>query len=191
MVNGRSDALLQASRRLDWRFLLPDPGLGRVLYIGPSEGSLPESLQIFSGSLTIQSDMTVPAACQGAFDLVVMRAPSLRGLRRAAEALRPGGCLYAEIDGPLVRRRHAGALRPSRACAELRRLGLGRIALAWHWPSFDSCTRIVPLDNRASVDYAIDSGIRGPGALRVAAHAVLRPAVIERLGSSVSVVAQS
>ena len=29
------DELLQRSRRVDWRFLLPDPRLGNVVYFGP------------------------------------------------------------------------------------------------------------------------------------------------------------
>ncbi|MEP0762273.1 MAG: hypothetical protein HRF48_05990, partial [Chloroflexota bacterium] len=37
--------LRQAIRRLDWRFLLPDPALGRVACLGRAEGSLAEALR--------------------------------------------------------------------------------------------------------------------------------------------------
>ena len=43
-----ADALLQASRRVDWRFLLPDPNLGRVAYLGPRRGALLDSLLLAS-----------------------------------------------------------------------------------------------------------------------------------------------
>ncbi len=47
------DRLLPASRRLDWRFLLPNPELRNVLYVGPAHGALWESLRLFSASLTV------------------------------------------------------------------------------------------------------------------------------------------
>src|ERR1044071_531014 len=48
-----ADVLLQASRRVDWRFLLPDPNLGRVAYFGPARGALLESLRLFSAALAL------------------------------------------------------------------------------------------------------------------------------------------
>jgi hypothetical protein len=39
------DSLLQASRRLDWRFLLADPELGRVACLGSHDPELVESLR--------------------------------------------------------------------------------------------------------------------------------------------------
>ena len=46
------DALLQASRRVDWRFLLPEAELGRVACIGETDPDLVRSLRLFSSELT-------------------------------------------------------------------------------------------------------------------------------------------
>ena len=43
---------LETSRRLAWRFLLPNPHLGRVAYLGPASGTLPRALREFCDSLT-------------------------------------------------------------------------------------------------------------------------------------------
>src|SRR5262245_35723918 len=93
-----ADALLQASRRVDWRFLLPDPNLGRVAYLGPARGALLESLRLFSVSLALGE------AAGAQYDVVVAHNPSLDGLRHAAELVRPGGFLYLEAYSPLHRR---------------------------------------------------------------------------------------
>jgi hypothetical protein len=46
------DALLQASRRVDWRFLPAEPELGRVAYLGSDDPELVESLRLFSAGFT-------------------------------------------------------------------------------------------------------------------------------------------
>lgn len=45
------DMLLQASRRVDWRFLLPNPALGRVAYVGPVDSEHAASLRLFLPNL--------------------------------------------------------------------------------------------------------------------------------------------
>jgi hypothetical protein len=154
-----SDALLQASRRLDWRFLLPDPTLGQVAYSGPGRGALLASLRLFSASLAVLD----PAAADGAqtqYDLVVASAPAYPALVRAAAPVRPGGFLYVEIYRPfrLLRRRARGAaarapqLRDAADyVAVIERQGFGEVAAYWHWPNFETCAEIVPLDDRAAV----------------------------------------
>ncbi|HYY32017.1 MAG TPA: hypothetical protein VE693_00315 [Gaiellaceae bacterium] len=62
------DALLQASRRLDWRFLLEQPELGRVACIAKHDPDLIESLRLFSEVLsasreTPESGAASLAAC--------------------------------------------------------------------------------------------------------------------------------
>src|SRR5262245_31091445 len=94
-----TDALLQASRRVDWRFLLPDPNLRQVAYLGPAHGALLESLRLFSASLALSE------AASAQYDVVVAHNPPLDTLRRAAGLIRPGGFLYVEAYGPLHRRR--------------------------------------------------------------------------------------
>lgn len=48
-----NDTLLQLSRRIDWRFLLPDPELGRVACFGASDELLVSALKRFSAALTL------------------------------------------------------------------------------------------------------------------------------------------
>src|SRR5258705_4072811 len=82
-----ADALLQASCRVDWRFLLPDPNLGHVAFLGPARGPLIESLRLFSAALAAND----AAGQDGLYDVVVAIAPTYAALRRAATLLRPGG----------------------------------------------------------------------------------------------------
>lgn len=154
-----SDALLQASRRLDWRFLLPDPSLRQVAYSGPGRGTLLDSLRLFSESLTLL-DPAVADGAQAQYDLVVASAPAYPALARAAAAVRPGGFLYVEVYRPfrLLRRRARGAaagtpqLRDAADyVAVIERQGFGEVAAYWHWPNFENCAEIVPLDDRAAV----------------------------------------
>src|SRR6185436_21148578 len=98
-----TDALLQASRRVDWRFLLPDPRLGRVAYVGPARGALVESLRLFSASVTMAGTASA-ANATGQYELVVASGPSLEILRRASELVGPGGFLYVEAYGRFQRR---------------------------------------------------------------------------------------
>lgn len=149
---GRSpdaDARLQASRRLDWRFLLPDPELGRVAYVGAAQPALIEALQLFAaqvdlwGAAAPDAANTLPGSLD-AYGLAVAHAPAAGAfeavLRQAAALVRPGGTLYLETRGRLSRRLTA-----------LRRLGLAHIAAYWIWPNFEACTKVIPVDHLATV----------------------------------------
>lgn len=149
---GRSpdaDARLQASRRLDWRFLLPDPALGRVAYVGAAQPALIEALQLLAAQVDLWTAASSGAenALPGspdAYGLVVAHAPAAGAfeatLRQAAALLRPGGTLYLETRGRLTRR-----------LAALRRVGLANVAAYWIWPNFAACTKIIPVDHLATV----------------------------------------
>lgn len=91
----RSDHELQLARRIDWRFLLPEPYLRRVVYLGPETGDLPAALKHFSESLRLNA---VEKNCS--FDLVVLRLREASSLTKAEALLVPGGFLYWEM-GPL------------------------------------------------------------------------------------------
>ena len=175
-----TEALLQASRRVDWRFLLPDPELGRVGYAGPARGALVDALRKFSASLTVYLEDRGPsqrspqlrmrpgqfgsirttgetrpgsplegeAAGSGQFDVVVAIEPAITTLEQAVQGLRPDGWLYVEAHGPALR----GPLRIARDyAAALRRLGMADVEAHWHWPNFESCAEIVPLDEKAAL----------------------------------------
>lgn len=186
LVTPRSDDRLQASRRLDWRFLLPEPALDRVLYFGPSSSPLAESLQSFSSSLTVAGASPVES---GAFTVVVACNPSRETLGRAADALGAGGALYVELDRRTAAMRFARKLAPGAVRADIARLGVRSTSLAWHWPDFDSCTRIVPLDRHAALARAMQTGVRG-ATMRTFASALVRPRLVARWARSLSIVAQ-
>jgi hypothetical protein len=88
----RSDHELQLARRIDWRFLLPEPYLRRVVYLGPETEDLPAALKHFSESLRVNA-----VEKNGSFDLVVLRLREASSLAKADALLAPGGFLYWEM----------------------------------------------------------------------------------------------
>jgi hypothetical protein len=172
-LEATSDAALQVVRRIDWRFLLPDPNLGQVAHIGPAQATLLESLRLFSESLTVIGMPCENSGTTGQYDLVVASRPSYQALREAADLVRPGGFVYVEAYGPFwpgrLRRRNRCRLsikgprlrHPADYVAALQRLGLTEVQPHWHWPDFESCTRIVPLDDQAALRYVFVQRGRG------------------------------
>lgn len=149
--------LLRAARRVDWRFLLPRPELGRVAYLGRDDPKLVNALVRFADEL-VDDTNDGPVAQSVKFDVVVLGSPTRDECSRARRLLRPGGWVYAEIDGLLVRRRRrAGSLRaPSTAARTLLRLGFSDLAAFWHWPDFDACTQIIPLSDSEAARYVLE-----------------------------------
>jgi len=88
----RSDHELQLARRIDWRFLLPEPYLRRVAYFGPENGTLPAALKYFS-----ESFQNISSAKDADFDLVALRLRGLSELAKAHKLLATGGFLYWEM----------------------------------------------------------------------------------------------
>lgn len=157
-----TDALLQASRRLDRRFLLPEPELGRVASVGVDDPNLVDSLRLFGREATAleavrSRDELAPQ------DVVVLRNPSRAELAAAVPLLRPGGWLYVEIARP------PGWPRPGRLksaggyARALRRLGLADVEAYVHWPDFGSCGAIVRLNDAVAVRHALARKRRGGG----------------------------
>jgi len=172
-------AALNAIRRLDWRFLLPDPSLGRVVYLGAAESSLLEALRVAGLSVTAVTD-EIAQSGRVSFDTAVAVAPSPDDLALAATLLRPGGWLYAEVSGS------PGAAR--RTAMLLRRAGFGAIQRHWHWPDFARCTRILPLDDAGALVYGLGNGRGRIAALMV--RGLAGSGVLPWLARSVSLVAQ-
>ncbi len=146
------DALLQASRRLDWRFLLPDPTLRRVAYVGAAHAGLLASLQRFAGELDWWKTSPAQAGdlSEGGYDVVVAHAPDEAALRKAAALAAPSGCVYIEGYGLLAlgsQQRSNASWSLPRYLGALRGLGLDDTAAYWVWPDFDRCTRIIPFDD--------------------------------------------
>ncbi|MDQ5851410.1 MAG: hypothetical protein M3380_04920, partial [Chloroflexota bacterium] len=178
-----SDALLQASRRVDWRFLLPDPNLGHVAYLGSARNVLAHTLRLFSASLTVVDGLGAGDERGECYDVVVVCSPSPGALEQAAQLVRPGGFLYVEVYGifgpgrlrKVLRGEGAsrifarrGVNRPrirqaANCVAAVERLGFIDIQAYWHWPNFESCTMIVPLGDRAALLHAVGRHVNGRG----------------------------
>lgn len=168
-----ADALLQASRRVDWRFLLPNPDLGDVAYIGPSDELHIKALNAFSKSVVVFTQPPSTSEQTPKFDVVVVCAPTMPRLVSAGQLLRPGGFLYIETYGLswLIRRGwrfllHSHLERfkintPRRYMATLSAHGLIPTGTFWHWPDFENCTRIVPLDNLSGFELGINNPTNG------------------------------
>ena len=185
------DSRLHASRRLDWRFLLPSPALGDVAYIGGTDTALASALHQFADSVTVIDESEVlNGRREGSHDLLVLVAPTPRLLSAAATLVRGGGHLYAEIPR-LFAARGRGALRhPSAYDAGLRAARFTDVSLHWHWRTFDACTAIVPLDAEvAFAHWAAKRGSHTSIALTVARR-LLRTGVVGWAVPSLSVVAR-
>ncbi len=124
----RSDQDLQLARRIDWRFLLPEPYLRRVAYFGHEPAALPSALTHFSESLRINS-----VAESGSFDLVVLHLIEASSLPKAHKLLVPGGFLYWEMKpiewAASLRVIAKRSLRPLWAAVEARGYDLATLPL--------------------------------------------------------------
>lgn len=151
---------MQASRRLDWRFLLPDPELGHVACLGVVSAELQDSLRLFSDSLTMLALEGDQSAEAGKFDVVVIRHLSADKLRLAAGLLKRGGYLYAENDGLLSGGKHWRFALPTTCVTAVGQAGFTEVQAQWHWPNFAACTRIIPLDDRGALRFSFVRGGR-------------------------------
>lgn len=189
------DLQLQVSRRVDWRFLLPDVDLPPTAYIGREDRDLLQALELFAPRLTILSPNKGLSASfhengHGVFPLVVAKEPTVEELRHAARHVDDGGSVYVELS----RRKHSHRGRRSvrsavQAADELIRHGLVAPRVHWHWPSFAACQEMVPLRDRAAAECALRR--RGTGfasrCKTLLALGLLRAGVLERIVPAVSI----
>lgn len=159
----RTDQHLQVARRLDWRFLLPEPQLRRVAYFGPADTALAQALALFSEAFTPFSTAEAAARATEKFDLGVAIAPTLAQLQIVEQVLRPSGCLYIEIRSAWEsledRKRPSwpqSFVGISSYLAQVRRLGFAEVAAYWHRPSFEKSLQIIPLHDERVMEF-IDS----------------------------------
>jgi hypothetical protein len=178
-------------RRLDWRFLVANPGLDRVGYIGRRDTCL-AALRTVSRSVEILDSGAVKGGDHSpAHEVVVACEPSQTELQRAAGAVTPGGTLVVEARGPFgaltARRRWR---LPGRLVQEISRLGFEEVRPYWHWPTFDQCTRIIPLDDQGAIRCALSLTSRNAGSRAVAwaARLLLQLGLLGWITGSVSVV---
>ncbi len=162
---------LELSRRIDWRFLLPDPRLGTVACIGSVDEQFRDALLLSCQSIVFFQSVEENAAPQARFDIVVLCNRDISQLDGAAALVRPGGYLYAEVSrsfsSPATWR-----LLPNRVESEFIRLGFSNCAAHWHYPGFIDCTTLVPIDDGASARYFFDQ--QGAGLRKLCKSAVGR-----------------
>jgi hypothetical protein len=171
------EMLLHAVRRADWRFLLPDPALGRVAYLGPHDEELVRALERVSPGVALvePGDAAAPS-----HDVAVATGAGPAAVPQLVPLLRPGGWLYAETTGRAA----------ARWCAALRAAGLEGVEAWWLWPDAARPKELVPLDDPAAIRHAL--GRRDPGArLRPrawAARALLASGLLRRVIPAAAVV---
>jgi hypothetical protein len=168
------DQDLQSSRRLDWRFLFPDPRLRRVACLGARDGELLVALKQFSEFLEILPPGLGSARGRkgvASFDLVVLQSPAPRDLQTAFAILKPGGYLYWEFDRAELRR-----IRSVRAYRRLlEQYNPSQIETYWHRPNFSECLEIIPLQDQRALKFAFSRARNNlSGRLKMAAGRVLR-----------------
>ncbi len=129
--------------------------------------------------------------------MVVAHQPASEALLGLAELVRPGGFLYLEAYGllGLVRqqRRLSGLLArrwrtPAGCAVALKRLGFDPVQIHWHWPDFESCTKIIPLHDQGALLFAL--GVGGSELKRALGGGLVRSGWLERLVPCFSLVAQ-
>lgn len=154
--SSRRDRDLQIARRLDWRYLLPDPTLCRLALIGRPDGVLLEALQLFSEKVTVipssaQPVPPLPANC----DVAVVCSSEPAAVALASSALRIGGYLYWE----------PGATRwrfSLRSChATLGKHGFDEIQVYWCRPGFEDCLEMIPLSEPSALAFALSRRFGG------------------------------
>ena len=157
--------LLQMARRLDWRFLLQDSALDNVAYVGEADGSLLAALRVFAKAVDVLDSATLSGRTpHGRYDGIVLEGPSRAEFRPARRLLRPSGHLYAEVDRRRTRREGGRPGRPGLFGAAAGAAGFGDVRLHWHWRTFDTCTRIIPLDDPTAFGYLAAAGALGAAA---------------------------
>lgn len=187
------DARLQLSRRVDWRFLLPQPELAETAYFGQLDAELVESLQQFTSKLTLVEDSPIDSQSDSGFPLTVLSNPTFDELNRAIRLTQSGGFVYVEVNRGQHRPRpssnalHGLSIRGF--VAEMRKLQLSEVRVHWHWPSFESCTEMIPFDDRAAIICALrrrGSGTASRWKAR-AARVLLECRLLEKVVSCFSV----
>ncbi len=171
------EMLLHAVRRADWRFLLPDPAIGAVAYVGPHDEGLVRALERLSPAVAL---FEPDDRRSGGHDVAVATGAGPSVVPQLVSLLRPGGWLYAETTG----RAAAGW------SAALHEAGLEGVEAWWLWPDAARPKELIPLDDPAAIRHAL--GRRDPGArLRPrawAARALLASGLLRRVIPAAAVV---
>ena len=177
----RRDQDILTARRIDWRFLLPNPELKQVLLVGAAESALAAALERFCEALTVVEPQRLnqeAASLPQPFDLVVVGAPDKALIPRVLPLLKTGGTLYWEVQRnrkTLLRGNRKGYRNARRYAAYLQGLQLKEVDLHWHRPNFGGCLEIIPLNHSRALTHSLaktHSSLKGK--LKIAAGKTLR-----------------
>lgn len=132
-------------RRVDWRFLLPNPAPQRSICFGD---------RLLKEAVTLISQETVPATrfFDAECDLAVAQNPTKPMLQTLWKTLRPGGACYIEWQHPLL-----GGARGARR--RLTTLGFEQVTCywPWPWPSRQSPLFWLPLEAPTALTYFLQN----------------------------------
>lgn len=190
---------LAAARRLDWRFLWPDPALGRVLVLGAASPDLLDALRREAAAVERPSgpwheisghpNLLAPADVL----IVVLNAsetaaPALaRRILAVVEAgLRPGGRVYIEVSGWRAGARPRRPMHPMAWVRGLSAGGLESVAAYAVWPDFERCQWLAPIAEPDAMRLAFGRGATdfpsrlAGAAARLALRVGLLPALLPR-----------
>lgn len=160
------DTLLHMSRRVDWRFLLPSPRLGDIAYVGAHCQAHLDSLRLFCNSLTNLDPVRTSEKNRKEFDGIVLSELSYEILHQAANLVKSGGFIYLEVNKPLkpvewmkdmysrVKKGYPRLIIPGDYLLLIEELGFVEVQVNWHWPNFQACTKVIPLNNEDALNYA-------------------------------------
>ena len=143
-------------RRVDWRFLLPDPSPKTTVCYDAQ----------LRGAVALVSDrVLLPADTGSGCDLAVLADPDLPTLTAARERLTAGSACYVEWS---PRRLHRARVVKRR----LEEAGYESVQTYWPWPNRAAAHVWLPMDSRAALRYYLATRATRRGILLRVAHAV-------------------
>ena len=172
---------LDASRRIDWKYLLGEPQLRDVTVLDPVGDDLRTALEVFADRVRPVpiDDIELRDPGEPYSDLVVVPGANARRLEQALSLVPPGGWIYAEFP-----RRSLSSFRdPARLPG-----GFSPIRRYWVHPSHASPKAFVDLGSPGPVRALVARHTRGP--IGRILSLMLRPAPIRRRLGPVALVAR-
>ncbi len=143
---------LALARRIDWRFLLPSPTLGRVACVEPIEAG--HLAAIVAAATHVESGSLSALRSRGSWDVVIAPQAVATGgtpaLASALELLEPGGWLMVDLP------RHARVRRLlSRSAEALVDEGAEPVLVHWLMPDRARSSIVVPLGDPVAMQAAL------------------------------------
>lgn len=176
---------LVAVRRIDWRFLLPQPALERVGFFGPPDSALSRALAQFSDEFVVFDQANVWQAALE-LDVLVCETNVLAKVKVASIHLKQGGFLYVEW-------RRGKLLQSYKAfLAGLEQLGYQSLTLHWHRPDFESSRDLIPIGDKRALRHVFSRNLSGAKgyATKMVGGILISTNLIRRIVPCVSIVAQ-